>query len=335
MTKAVPSWARDTEQLAEIVKEAEPGFFEHRAMLSFRALAAIYLFGIVLAFFHEPGTLSLLLIVGYNGAAFILALAYVGIARGLRLLQPWAVAVARPVLALVVLEDVAVFVGGIVEGHIRGLPVATVVAGWALLGPAGVRPIPRPKLLSVVAFLLAAPLLAALVFARPVFDWGGVLDVHEGDIASVLVASCAGPGDNPNTPPGEPPAKVHVTYDWTWHKGAPVASGLDIVVIGWTGNDAQGRPLYLLGPSVPTERGIYDGRRRFPSLEMGNTMAAQSRGSWQWGIELDEHGVTPGRIEVDLERARDAAPGAEPLRILVSYVHLGQWHADVPLTCEW
>ncbi|HEX2626774.1 MAG TPA: hypothetical protein VHL56_07685, partial [Candidatus Limnocylindrales bacterium] len=89
MTRSVHSWAGDTETLAEVVKEADPGFFEHRAMLAFRAIAAIYLFGIVLAFFHEPGTLSLLLIVGYNGAAFLLAIAYLVIARGLRVLQPW------------------------------------------------------------------------------------------------------------------------------------------------------------------------------------------------------------------------------------------------------
>jgi hypothetical protein len=335
VTRTVHTWARDTETLAEIVREAEPGFVEHRAMLAFRAIAAIYGFGIVLAFFHEPGTLSLLLILAYNGAAFLLALTFLVLARGLRLVQPWAVAIARPVLVLIVLQDAAAFVGGLIEGHVRGLPVNAVIAGWALLGPAGVRPIPRPKTLSVLAFVLVVPLVGTLAFARPVFDWGGALDVQQRDIATQVVASCGPAGGNPGTKPGDPTPKVHVTYDWAWKKGAPVPSGLDIVVIGWTGNDAQGRPLYLLGPSLPTEPGIYDGRHAFPSLEMGNAVAAASRASWQWGVELDEHGITPGRIEVDLERTREPAPGSEPLRILVSYVHLGVWHADTSVTCEW
>lgn len=331
MTRSVHSWAGDTETLAEVVKEADPGFFEHRAMLAFRAIAAIYLFGIVLAFFHEPGTLSLLLIVGYNGAAFLLAIAYLVIARGLRVLHPWAVAVARPVLALIVVQDAAAFVLGVVEGHIRGLPVAAVIAGWALLGPAGVLPIPRPRLLSVLAFMLALPLLVTLAFARSLFDWGGALDVKPTDLSAQVVASCAPAG----TSPTGPPARLHVTYDWAWSRSSPVASGLDIVVIGWSGDDVEGRPIYFLGPTLPTGPGIYDGRRRFPSLEMGNAVAAQSRASWQWGVELDEHGFAPGRIEVDLDRARNPVPGPRPLQIVVSYVHLGQWHAETTVTCEW
>ncbi|HET7182450.1 MAG TPA: hypothetical protein VFI15_09485, partial [Candidatus Limnocylindrales bacterium] len=210
-----------------------------------------------------------------------------------------------------------------------------VVAGWALLGKPGVRPIPWPRLLSVLAFILVTPLLATMVFAKQVFDWGGALDVQQGDITGSVVASCGGPGQSLGTTAGQPPARIHVTYAWAWTKGSPVPSGLDVVVIGWTGDDAQGRPLYFLGPSVPTEPGIYDGRRAFPSIEMGNAVAAQSRGSWQWGVQLDERGISPGRIELDLDRAREPAPGDQPLRIMASYVHLGLWHADVPLTCEW
>ncbi|HJP88426.1 MAG TPA: hypothetical protein VJ850_05265 [Candidatus Limnocylindrales bacterium] len=335
MTGSVHGWARDTETLAEIVKEAEPGFFEHRAVLAFRALAVIYLFGIVLAFFHEPGTLSLLLIVGYNGAAFLLVITYLVLARSLRILQPWAVAVARPVLVLIVLQDAASFVVGVLAGHIRGLPVAAVIAAWALLGPAGVRPIPRPRVLSVLAFLLALPLLATLLFAKPVFDWGGALDVQPADLAAHVSASCERPAGSPSTTTGSPTARVHVTYDWAWSRSSPVPNGLDIVVIGWTGNDVEGRPIYFIGPTLPTEPGIYDGRRRFPSLELGNVVAAQSQASWQWGVELDEHGFTPGRIELDLDRGRNPVPGARPLRIVVSYVHLGQWHADTVVTCSW
>jgi hypothetical protein len=347
VTEHVRTWARDTEEVAPVVAEADPGLFEHRAMLAFRALAAIYVVGIVLAFFPEPDTISLLLALTFNAAALVLAITYYVIQRGLRYLQPWAVAVARPVLILIILEDLAVLVMSVAEGRIR-LPIATVIAGWALLGRAGVKPIPWPRVFSWVVLGLAAPMLAVLVFARPLFGWGGVLDVQQRDLVARVTASCAATGDTAGgttagganaggaaATAGVPPSTIRLTYDWAWRKGTPVPSGLDVVVIGWTGDDAQGRPLYLLGPSLPTPAGIYDGRRRFPSLEMGNAVAAQSRGSWQWGIELDEFGIQPGRIEVDLQRAREATPGSQPLRIMVSYVHLGLWHVDEPVTCSW
>lgn len=331
---AMRSWARDTEQLAPVAEEADPGFFEHRAMLAFRALAAIYLAGIVLALFPEPNPVSLLLILGFNGAAFILALVYLLIARSLRTLQPWAVSVARPVLVLIVLEDLAVLAAAVMEGRIR-VPVATVIAGWALLGPAGVRPIPLPKVFAGVVLALAAPMLAILVFSRPVFGWGGALDVQPSDLVPKVLVSCAPAEAGSSAAAGEPPARIHVTYEWWWTKRTPVPNGFDVVVVGWTGDDAQGRPLYLLGPTLPTDTGVYDGRRAYPSLEMGNAMAAASDASWQWGIELDEQGLAPGTIELDLDRPREPTPGSDPLRILVSYVHLGVWHVDTAATCEW
>jgi hypothetical protein len=178
-------------------------------------------------------------------------------------------------------------------------------------------------------------MLAILVFSHQVFGWGGLLDVQQSNLAASLTVTCGPAGGNPGTLAGDPPERLHLTYDWSWTKGSPIPSGFDVVVIGWTGDDAQGRPLYLLGPTLPTGTGVYDGRRAYPSLEMGNAMAAASRGSWQWGIELDEQGLRPGRIEVDLDRPREPAPGSEPLRILVSYVHLGLWHSEVAATCEW
>lgn len=327
-------WARDTEELAPVLEEAEPGYFEHRAMLVFRALAVIYLAGIMLAFFPEPNTVSLLLILTFNGAALILAIVYLRIASALRTVRPWAVSVARPVLVLVLLEDLAVLASMLADGRIR-LPIAAAIAGWALLGPAGVRPIPRPRLFGGLVIGLAAPMLAILVFSHQLFGWGGLLDVRQSDLAASVTVTCGPAGGNPGTVAGDPPARLHLTYDWSWKKGSPVPSGLDIVVIGWTGDDVQGRPLYLLGPTLPTGAGVYDGRRAYPSLEMGNAMAAASRGSWQWGIELDEQGLGPGRIEVDLDRSHAPSPGSEPLQVLVSYVHLGLWHSDVAATCEW
>jgi hypothetical protein len=277
---------------------------------------------------------ALLPIITFNTAAFILAIVYLLIARGLWRLETWAIAAARPVLVLIIVEDLAAVAMSLLDGRFR-LPLATVVAGWALLGGATVRPIPWPRRFAALVLVLVTPLLVSQLLSTPVFGWGGSLDVQQSDLAASAMASCGPAGGNAGTAPGEPPATIHVTYDWSWRKGTPAPSGLDIVVIGWTGDDAEGRPLYLLGKSLPTQRGVYDGRHEYPSLEMGNALAAASKGSWQWGIELDEQELRPGRIEVDLTRARDPSPGLQPLRLMLSYVHLGLWHVDVPLTCEW
>lgn len=334
MTYRMRGWARDTEPLAPLVEEAEPGFFEHRAMLALRALAAIYLAGIVLALFHEADTLSLLLVLTFNGAAFVLAMAYLVIARGLRHVHRWAVATARPLLVAIILEDVVVTVVAFGEGHLRP-PVGAVIAGWALLGPAGVQPVPWPRAFSIAVLALTVPMLATLVLSRQLFDWGGAFDLQQGDISATVVASCGPAGGNPGTASGVPPESIHIRYDWSWQRGTPVPSGMDIVVIGWTGNDADGKPLYLLGPSEDATPGVYSGRRRYPSIDLANAVAEASSGSWQWGIELDEQHLAAGRIEANLERIREPSAGSQPLRILVSYVHVGQWHADTELTCEW
>jgi len=325
------SWARDVEALAPVVEEAEPGTFEHQAMLALRGLAAIYIAGMVLALFPEPHPTSLLLALAFNVAAGLLAIVYLLIARGLRHLRRWAIAAARPVLVLVVVEDLALLVAALASGQLR-LPIASAIAIWALFGPADVRPIPRPGMFAGLVLLLTGPLLGVLVAARPVFGWGGVLDVHEGDLATSLVVSCGQPDA---AAAGGPPPSLHVTYDWSWRKGTPIPSGLDIVVIGWTGADAQGRALYLLGPIGPSSPGVYQGRRSYPSIEMANAIAASSKGSWQWGVELREQELLPGHIEVELNRAREDQPGAVSERIQVSYVHLGLWHADTaPVICE-
>jgi len=327
----VRSWARDVEALAPVLEEPEPGFFEHRAVLAMRALAALYLAGIVLAFFARPGANSLLLTLAFNCAALLLVIVYLLVERGLRHLSRWAVAAARPVLVLVVVEDLAVVLSSLANGTVR-LPIASVIAVWALLGPAGVVPIPRPGVFAGLVVGFAAPMLSVLVFAQQVFGWGGALDVQQSDLVPTLSVACGSPGD---PVAAGPPQSLTIRYDWAWTKGTPIPSGLDIVVIGWSGADAQGRPLYLLGPLGPTSTGVYQGRRRAPSIEMANGIASSTRGSWQWGVELGEQQAGPGHIELQLVRSREDQPGAMSEQIQVSYVHLGLWHVETaPVICE-
>jgi hypothetical protein len=324
-------WARDVEALAPNLDEAEPGSFEHRALLALRGLGALYVAGMVLAVFVEPNSTSLLLTLVFNGAAAMLVAVYLLIARGLRHLEGWSIAAARPVLAFVVVEDLSLVVASAVNGHIR-LPIASVMAIWALLGPADVRPTPRAGRFAGLVILLAAAMLSVLGLSQPIFGWGGVLDVQQEQLVSKLVVSCA-PAEGA-AGPSTPPPSIQVDYDWWWTKHTPVPSGLDIVVIGWSGTDAQGRPLYLLGPLGPASEGVYQGRRTDPSLEMANAIASTTKGSWQWGIELGEQQLRPGHIALELGQAREDLRGASSLVVTASYVHLGLWHAEaVPVTC--
>jgi len=127
-----------------------------------------------------------------------------------------------------------------------------------------------------------------------------------------------------------------MTYEWSWTSSSPLPDGLDAVVVGWEGDDAQGRPLYLIDLTPDTGTGVYSGRRGYPSREMTAEAAAESRGWWHWGIELVEHGYAPGSIHVELRRAQASTPDPTPLTIRASYIHLGVWRQDTDtITCTW
>ena len=67
-----------------------------RASLAFKILAALGVFGVVLAMLPGTVTVSTLLAVTVNGAGTALAAVYVAEAIGLDRRRPWAVAAARP-----------------------------------------------------------------------------------------------------------------------------------------------------------------------------------------------------------------------------------------------
>ena len=72
----------------------------------------------------------------------------------------------------------------------------------------------------------------------------------------------------------------------------------------------------------------------YPSMVMADQVAAESEGSFRWGIELDEQQLKPRHIEVELKRAREDAPPAGTLKISATYIHLGLWRRDTTLTCS-
>jgi hypothetical protein len=310
------------------IEPPHPDSLEARASIALKVLALINVAGAVLAVFPPELPASLLHAVTFNVAALALAGLQVLEARGLDRRRPWAVAAVRPLLLVLVAYGVVAMLVGVGEGRIR-VPFESVAAIWALLGAwdgtLGRRADGRSLALVGSVVLLGALML----FGRPVFGWGGLLDVRPTDLHATIEADCGAPGA------GLPPT-ITVTYDWSWARPGALSNGLDIVVIGWTGTDADGRPIYLFDKDPATGTGITPGKRGYPSIDMATQVAAGSPASRNWGVDLGEQGLQPGSIGLQLRRARDDPPAPGPLAITASYVHLGIWHSEpVSVTCSW
>ncbi len=305
-----------------------PGSLESRASIALKVLAVINVAGLVLALVPTPLPQSLLMSLTFNFAAGALAAVEVVVARALDRRRPWAVAIVRPLLVMLIAAGVGAMLVSAQAGVIR-LPFEAVLAVWVLLGARDVTLTAhagRRGMLLVACTLL---LIGSMVGRQLVFGWGGLLDAGQSDLRGSINADC-GAAD------AGPPSSIIVTYDWSWARTSPLPSGLDIVVIGWTGTDADGRQLYYLGTTPPTGRGIYPGRRDYPSIDMATQIAKASAGSWGWGIELGEQGMQPGRIELQVRRGKESPPNPGPMVFTASYVHLGVWHSDpVSVTCSW
>lgn len=305
-----------------------PGSLEARASLVLKALAAINLAGIVLAMFPQPLPQPVLEIVAFNVAAAALAVLEVVLARALDQRRTWAVASVRPVLALLIAGGIGAMLTGAQAGRTR-VPFEAVLAIWAMVGASDATLARRADGRSALTVAAGVMLLVAMVARQPLFGWGGVLDASPSDLQASIYTDCGAADVGP-------PAVITVTYDWSWARATPLPSGLDIVVLGWNGADAHGRQLYYYDAADSADPGVYPGRRDYPSDDMASRVAASSAASYSWGVELGEQGMRPGRVELRLVRPRAATPGAEPLAITASYVHLGVWHsAPVAITCSW
>jgi hypothetical protein len=321
-------------QSADIVRPAidtegpRSGSLEARASLAFKILAAFGIFGVVLATF--PGTIpvSTLLTVMVNGAAAALAAVYVAEAIGLDRRRPWAVAAARPLLIVLAASGLYLTLVAWGEGRIR-VPFDVGLAIWAWLGAPDATPIASQERRSVSCVGAGIALIALMSFGQQLFGWGGLLDVHEPDLRASIAADCGEPGVGP-------PETITFEYDWAWGSGSPLPSGTDIVVVGWTGADAEGNPLYVIDEIPESGLGIRPGFGGYPSTPMAGRVAKESTASFRWGIDLSRQGLTPGRTALRLMRAREIPPGPNPLTITATYIHLGLWRHDAPrVICSW
>jgi hypothetical protein len=304
------------------------GSTEARASIALKLLAALNLGAVVLAMFPGLQQVALLFTLAFNAAGGAIAVIYLLVGFALDRRRLWAVAAVRPLLLLIAAAGVAQVLIEASHGRIR-VPFDIALSAWALLGNVDVPPIPRPSTRSIAAVASAALLAGSMLLAPSIFGWGGLLDARQADLAGTVTADCPAAGSGP-------PATITLRYDWSWRAAAPLPSGIDIVVLGWTGADSQGRPLYVVDEIPASTGGVYSGLPGYPSTEMADQIAKESRGSYRWAVALPERGYQAGHIEVRLRLARTDATGPEPLRVTATYIHLGIWRQDAPvITCAW
>lgn len=310
------------------IEGPEPGSLEWRASIALKLLSGLGFGGVVLAMFPGSTPVATLLTLAFNVAAFSLASLLLIVALGLDKRRPWAAAAVRSMLVLLILSGLATIAIAWSEQRIR-VPFDVVLAGWALLGPTETRPIPRPEVRSVGLGVGTLVLLGSMLASPQLFAWGGVFDVHEPDLRASLAAECGSPG-------GGLPDRITLTYEWSWTTGAPMPSGTDIVVLGWTGADSEGHPLYVIDEIPESGPGVYSGLNGYPSTKMADDIAHETQGAFRWAMPLTEQQFAPGRIELHLRRAQAAAPESQPLTITATYVHLGLWRqSPATVTCSW
>jgi hypothetical protein len=206
-----------------------------------------------------------------------------------------------------------------------------VLAIWALFGPSDARWVPRATRRTIGLVVGAVPMLALMAFAAPLGAWGGALDVHEENLVGAVAADC------PATATGSGlPDVITVHYDWSWRSSVLLPSGNDVVVIGWTGADSDGHPLYTIEDIPSAAAGINAGFAGDPSTEMADAIAHETAASFRWQVQLDRQQLLPSRVELVLRRVRPSPPGPNPLVISATYIHAGLWRHDAPkVTCSW
>lgn len=312
------------------IEGPEPNSLEGRASLAFKLLAVFGYGGVVLAMFPGATPVASFLTLAFNIAAFLLATLLLAVGLGLEKRRPWAMAAARPLLVLVVLAGLATLAIAWSEQRIR-VPFDVALAGWALLGPADVKPIARLQARSAGLALGAALLMGSMLASPQLFSWGGVFDVQKTNLQATLAADCGTPGAGL-------PDRITLRYDWSWNSSAPMPSGTDIVVLGWTAADSAGHPLYVIDKIPDSGAGVFSGLNGYPSTQMADQIAHESQGSFRWAMPLDQQHLAPGHIELHLRRSDAAAVEAQPqpLTVTASYIHLGIWRQDPPrVTCSW
>lgn len=321
------SWLERPRAVATGIGAPDAGSLEARAALVFKVMALIGLCGIILALIPDSFPNSALLTLAFNLATGLVSVLYYLEARGIDRGLPWALAAARPMLVALGAWGAYVVLAGFSQGIVR-IPFELAFAVWAFLGHRGSVTTPRPVARTIGFVGAAIPLLGTMAFGYLVFGWGGLLDPDPEDLVASLQVDCGEPSAGP-------PAEIALTFDWSWSSRAPLPNEVDTIVIGWSGDDPEGQPLYSFGQGTETDASIRSGQRGALGRALVEEAYAESRAGFQWAVDLNRRDYAPGQIAVTLGRASENLTGTPSLTIRASYIHLGIWRSDSVVSCTW
>ena len=317
------------------VEAPDADSLEGRASLAFKVVAVVDVAGMVLALIRGSIPASTLLGVAFNVAAGTIAVAYLLFARGLDQRRPWATVAVRPMLLVLGIAGAYAVVAAASGGRLR-IPFELVLAGWALVAPRDTQSLPidgggvqRNGARGAALVAVATAMALEMAFGHLVFGWGGVLDVRREDLVASLEVDC-GPPDSGL------PATVTITYDWHWVRTAPLPNEVDTIVLGWSGDDPGGHPLYSI-KEIHQADAIRPGGSGVLTQPMADAARAESRASYRWGVDLDARGYEPGSVGLVLALTpREVQPESGTLTVPAAYVHLDVWRKDAEtVTCSW
>jgi hypothetical protein len=266
-------------------------------------------------------------LLGTLPGAIAMVVAAFGIAWG----RPWAIAIATPMLVVILVAAVVDFAIAFSHSTIN-LPITALLAVWALRAPlrvsAGATTVSRSGgftgALVFVALLLSTgwPVLSPLLLQN-----GGPFIVAEDALQPSLLLTCHGA-------PDVAPASVTVEYDWRWSKAEPWAAGNDTITLeAYTtiDEDASG---YAIDVSGTMTAGITE----------ADILIFEPKGA-VFGIDLGQAGYAPGSVGISLQQAGEPTSPHGSIQVQATYLHApantgdknssSAWSVQTEAQCEW
>lgn len=311
-----------------------------RPSREFRGAAALSIAGLLVLLFLSVTAWSLSIVppIARHLAVvtpLVLAILHIAVAFGLAAELHWARRAVTPLLVLAVISGVVQVIAGVVRGSLE-IPIAGLLALWALRAPAAAAlpargiPLAAWAVVGLAGLLTASPLLRPLILAP-----GGPLLTQASDLELAVSWS---PGcvdtttDTTEVPTGISPEIVDVTVDWRWKRAEPLREGMDTLTLEW-------------GTIAALEDyGYY--QRLDDHLPPGIDLADASFTERRYTIDLAVRGFEPGSVTVRLYRPHQgAAPPGGSIELYVSYAHAPNgevgparsvvWAQGMQARCEW
>lgn len=254
-----------------------------------------------------------------------------GTAYGLSNGRGWAVAVATPILLLVVVAGVVETIVALTHSTIN-IPIGALLALWALRAPIRTQAdssggSPAWGLAGALAFggmLLSAgwPVVSPLLLQA-----GGPFIVGAASLQPSLKLTCPGT-------PRSAPTRASVTYDWRWSRAEPWAAGNDTITLAAYIDRAEDSAGYAIDWSTQGSAGTWQ----------SDIMIFDPQGV-VFGIDLARAGFTPGSVGFGLESSSEGASAHGSIDIQATYLHApadtggpdspAVWQVITQARCEW